>query len=163
MDEPDGAVRAFTIDGAEYPIPQVATFDMDEAEILWDYTQFTLPDFGAGENGQYDEARVVEILGMMRNPRFLRTLLHVAYRRGNPDASKATIEKAVGRVSNVEALSAWVELLEGDAGPPAQESTSEPTRSSPSSTVDSNGRSGHDSPTTTDEPDSHPESIGATR
>jgi hypothetical protein len=154
----------FTIGGAEYEIPVIATFDMDEAEILWRYCQLGLEDLVPDSDGTWSEERNDEILTHLKNPSFRKTLLHVAYRRSNPDASAKEIEKQIGKVSNLEALAAWMGQFSGDDdNPPAQESTNKPEPLSNSETVDSNSISGNGSPKTSVQPDDLPEPTGATR
>lgn len=134
----------FTIGGVDYPVPVIGAFDMDEAEILYDETGYVLSDFTVvDEDGE--PVRVDEVVEMLKNPRLLRVLLHVAYRRGNRDAKPAQIRDTVGQVSFADALDAWLELLGGgDDGPPVlEESTSKPSEpSTPESDVKS-GTSGN--------------------
>lgn len=164
MSEETAAPKTFTISGAEYEIPVVATFDIDEAEILWGYCHLGLEDLVPDSDGTWSEERNEEILTHMKNPAFRKTLLHVAYRRSNPDASSKEIEKQIGKVSNLESLAAWMGQFTGDdANPPAQESTSNQQEPSSKSLADSNTISGGGSPTTSAEPDGQPEPIGATR
>jgi len=144
----------FTIDGERYPVPVIGSFDMDEAEILYDATGYVLSDFMLnGPDGKPSDERIDELIRMLENPKLLRVLLYVAYRRGNRDVKDQQIREAVGRVPFADASREWSELFkEDDESPPDRESTSEHDGTSPSELVDSNGTSGAGSAPTSDDP-----------
>lgn len=156
----DGQSAGFLIDGKEYPIPGVDSFDMDEAQLLWDYSGLTLEDFAAADPDDPDgEAVEAERQRKLRHPGLMRTLLHVAYQRGNPNVKPPVVKRMVGQVTLLEAVSRIAEG--GDAGPPAaSESTNEPSESLPSAKDDSSVSSGNGSHTTTDERDVTPAPTG---
>lgn len=161
--------KPFTIHGKEYPIPTVQSFDMDEAQILWELCGFGMERFQPDENeGRYSAEAQAELVKVMISPPFLRTLLHVAYRRGNRQASRKDIDQALGRLPFTQVLDEWsAQLLadeEDDASPPdPSRLMSAPPASSPRSSESSSGSSGNGSPAVSDEPDATLASIGATR
>jgi hypothetical protein len=165
MADDEGPVVTFEIDGAEYPIPVLATFDMDEAQVLWDNCQIGLEDLVPDQDGEWSDDRRREVVVIMTNPAFLRTMLHVAYRREHHDMPRHLIDDKVGKVSMVLALRRWSSLLdEDDASPPPQESTTTPDEASRNASDDSSMSSGNGSTTTSEaEQDGRPAPTGATR
>jgi hypothetical protein len=129
------AEPGFIIDGRRYDIPSIDTFTIDEAQILYDYSGLTLEDFAAADDGDADELEP-----KFRNPGFLRTLLHVAYQRGNPKANPQRVRTLIGTANLIETLQQLAETVEEDAGPPV--STTEPDGSSPTSSAGSSESSG---------------------
>lgn len=129
------------INGVEYSVPTADTFDLDEAEILWTYSQRTVPEL------VLESGRIFE-------PGVLKAVLHIAVRRADPTADVEQIRKAVGAVnvySFIESLAALAE--EDDAGPPVSPPPSDESGTSlgssrrdsgsgstPSSAVLANGR-----------------------
>jgi hypothetical protein len=151
----------FTIEGKVYPTAPMQDWDMDESQILYDYTGLALEDFSPDPDLP-PEDRYQEILLYMKNPGFVRTLLHIAYRRGNPTLKEDKIREVVGRVNAMKAITEFIEANEkDDAGPPA--STTEQEKPSANGSVDSNATSGSSSTTASDEPDDHPVNIGTGR
>lgn len=129
------AETGFMIDGREYEIPTIDTFTLDEAQILYDYAGLTLEDFMTDET-----ADVVGVDAKLKNPGFIRALLHVAYQRGNPHANPARVRALAGAANLVMTLARFDDSEEGEDRPPAP--TTEPNESSPKSSVDSNQNSG---------------------
>lgn len=121
----------FDIEGKTYPVPTLDTFDMDEAQVLYDYAGLGLEDFGPAHPEATDEekeANEQEILQKAKNPAFKKALLHVAYARGNPELTSAQVKAAVGKVNILQATLA---LLAGDDSPPEMtDSQSEPESNS---------------------------------
>lgn len=122
------AETGFLIDANMYEIPSIDTFNLDEAQILYDYCGLTIEDFDEIDEGD----------PKFKNPGFIRALMHIAFQRGNPTISTARVETLVGSANllstyeqlveaNAAAL-AEAEQEEADALPPA--STSEPDESS---------------------------------
>jgi len=155
----------FEIEGKVYPVPTVDTFTLDEAQVLYDYSGLTIEDFLDDDN---EDGR-----DRSKNPGFTKALIHVAYQRGNPTATKRTVERLVGSVNSLDALEQLlrdtVEKLraekETDADPPA--STSEPNESSRSGSLANSPSSspstetpGNDSTTGSDAPASQPSATG---
>jgi hypothetical protein len=164
----------FIIDGREYPIPSIDSFDMDEAQLLWDYAGLTLADFAVPDPEDPDaEEQMAERSRKLGNPGWMRTLLHIAYQRGNPDVKPQVVKRLIGDVKLLDAMAKMVEesdRREDDAGPPdLSERTSEPDASSPSDSSESDdsekpktGISGNGSTNASDEPGEIPEPTGIT-
>lgn len=147
----------FLIDGKHYPIPTLDSFNMDEAQILFDYSGLALEDFVPAHPELSDDERATyeaEQLRKVRNPAFKRALLHVAFQRGNPQAQPAQVRQVVGAVN---LLDATVALLAGDDdeehSPATESSPSEPSKPSGSETPSERSGSGRTSPTGSDEQD----------
>lgn len=153
------AESGFLIDGNLYPVPAIDSFDMDEAQLLYDYSGLTIEDFGQPDSEEEEQERTRRL----RNPGFLRTMLHVSYQRANPAVKPVAVRKLIGSVNILEALSGLADDAEDDARPPDQESTSRPTELSPNEPSSSSESSGGSSTNGSALPDSHPESIGVTR
>lgn len=150
------AEAGFEIEGRVYPIPEIGTFDMDEAQVLWDYAELALEDFALADPDASEEEQSAHEKALerkIRNPAFKRSLLVVAYHRGNPTVPLAKVKELMGRVNMVAALEAFVDEEEGEASPPAEsESTRLQSASSSNGSDDSSTSSGLDSTTTSDEP-----------
>jgi hypothetical protein len=160
----ESEARGFVIEGKTYPLPPLASFDMDEAQILWEYCELGIEDFAPDKDGAYTDESIRGLARTMKNPSFRRTLLHVAYRRGNPQATHAEIAAAIGKVSNVDALAAWMDEMEaGQDADPTKEPAPKPAGSSESERDGSNTSSGNGSSTTSTAPDATPVPIGASR
>lgn len=164
------AETGFIIDGTRYEVPTLDTFTMDEAQVLYDYCGLGIEDFvpiadppppdeNADQDAKaaYDDLlaardRELEALNRkLRNPGFLRALVHVAYQRANPRMSPQRVKDAVGASDHTENWLAFIEDGMGDdAVPPAL--TTEQTPSSKKSSVVSNATSGTPSTNTSEEP-----------
>lgn len=147
------AIRGFLIDGKEYPAPSIDTFNMDEAQILYDYSGLTLEDLVADESDPEALAARNKKLG---SPGLLRTLMHVAYARGNPSMKPQAVKKAIGESNWLDAIKAFASTGEVDAGPPELKS------SSTSSSDSSNEHSGDASMTSSGQQDETPAATGTT-
>lgn len=158
----EGTDPRFVIDGKDYPIPTFDSFDMDEAQILYDLSGLTLEDFAIPDEDEDPDA-AAELERKMRNPGFIRALMEVAYRRGNQGVTVARVKSVIGRSNLVTAYENWLEGLV-DAGPPEEaqksslETPDEPTR--PDVSTDS---SGTDSTNGSAQPDETPDLTGITR
>lgn len=157
----------FRIDGRVYEIPTLDTLDLDEQEIFWDLTQMGVEDFVPPSIDEPDEVLAeyrAEMSRRVKNPRFLRALVHIAYRRGNRELPEAAIVAVVGSVNYSGVFVDFIAASRGDdAGPPVAESTSELDESSPRSSVDSNANGGTDTSSGSDEPDATPSPTGTGR
>jgi hypothetical protein len=151
----------FMIDGRLYPVPDLGTFTMDEAQILYELAGLSLEDFAASED-EDDEASA-ERRRRLRNPGFMRALMHIAYQRGNPDMKPARVAALIGNANVVQAFEHLVpDEDEGDdASPP--DVTSEPAPSSRTSSDDSSASSGGASSNGLGTPDESPVPTGITR
>lgn len=137
------AETGFLIDGTLYEVPSFDTFTLDEAQILYDYAGLTLEEFVPAEDGPGEQERQADLDRKLKNPGFIRALMHVAYQRGNPKLSPQRVKALVGAANVFEALEKLA-AEEGDALPPA--STTGPDGSSPTSSVASSESSGDGSP-----------------
>jgi hypothetical protein len=135
-------VARFVIGGKEYEVPEVDSFTMGEAIIVWDYCQLSLDE--VGDNG--------------RHPGLIAAFMHIAYQRGNPESEKVKVRELIEESSLVAAM----EKLGGDDANPPIRTTEEPPSSLPSSSS-SDKSSGPDSVNGSVERDDVPRSIGATR
>lgn len=145
------------IDGERYPLPQIMSFDLDEAELLFDKSGLTLEDFITAE----DREGLEKLLGHYRNPHVIRVLAHVAYRRKNRDARPAQIESLIGKTNAADIVASLLQTImeEVDESPPV--STTEPKATSPSSSVTKSESSGTPSPqNSASEQDESPEPTG---
>lgn len=155
------AETGFMIDGTLYEVPSLDSFTMDDAQILYDYSGLTLEDFVPAEGQDPDEENA-ELSGKLRNPGFVRALMHVAYQRANPKVSPQRVKAMIGSASLIGALEHLADdEPEGDAVPPAV--TTEHDGSSPRSSVGSNGSSGAASTPSSDAPDVLPVPTGTIR
>jgi len=123
----------FKIDDAEYEMPMLDDLDMDEWQILYDYTGLILDDFAPKEDA--DEERDRE--RRTSQPGFTRAMLHIGYRRAHPELKSDAIRQVTGEAKLLRVLEALNESTsEEDETPLA--STTEPEPSSPKRPVASN-------------------------
>lgn len=149
------------IDGELYELPIFDSFDLDEAEILYEIAGVIQEQFAPLHPEATDEEKAVHAnvgLRLIGHPRFKRALVHIAYRRKHPDVDFDEIEFKIGKVNSLDVT---MEFLRGDDGPPAlssprlqddKRSTSETSSSGDSGTPsgsDSDARVVHLSPTGT--------------
>lgn len=166
----------FELGGKTYPVPELDTFDMDEAQLLYDYSGVAIEDFALPDPDEGDEAREEhekEIESRVRNPAFKRALFEIAVRRGNPTMPWKDVAQLVRGANMVDVLAAFAEaeladeiVSGGDANPPevdSAESTPPPSELSGNDSDDSKLNSGEDSPTTSNEPENPLANTGATR
>jgi hypothetical protein len=159
-------VTGFEIDGRVYEVPSLGTFNLDEAQVLYDYSGLVIEDFLGllpeatnAERQEHEE----QMGARMRNPGLLRALMHIAYQRGNPREKTQRIKELVSNANALEALLEFVAAgSEGDDEVPLA-STTEPERSSETSSVDSSTSSGAPSESDTDPQGETPGSTGAGR
>lgn len=143
------AETGFTIDGTHCEMPSLNSFTMDESQVLYDYSGLIVEDFAPAEDsvpnadGEYElddeQAR------KMKNPGFMRALLHIAYQRKHPKMNPAKVKGLVGAVNMLDLLEQIAAGQEGkdDAVPLA--STNTPDVSSLNSTDGSSVSSGNGS------------------
>jgi len=155
----------FVIEDKTYPIPTLDTFNMDEGQVLYDYSGSVVEDFAPADprlsKDEQDEHER-QILKLAKSPGFKKALLHVAYARGNPGESQSKVREIVGQVNILEATLA---LYGGDDKSPPEVTPSpielvKPTASeTPSNGSVSGGHSTNDS----DPADEIPAPTGTTR
>ncbi len=163
------AETGFMIDGNMYEVPDMGTFTMDEAQTLYDYSGLGLEDFASPEDESDDDLRDRE--RKLRNPGFLRALMHIAYQRGNPAERPGKVKALIGAaniIAALENLAGDEPAVEDDGLPPVL--TIEPERSSRSGSIEndgsrspSTGPSGLSSANGSDEQVDQPTLIGGTR
>jgi hypothetical protein len=154
------AETGFMIDGTLYEVPGLDTLTMDEAQVLYDYSGLTLEDFIPEDPARPDE-QSDDLRAKLKNPGFLRALMHIAYQRGNPSLSGVKVKTLIGSASMIGAVEHLQESGEDDALPPA--STTEPDGSSPRSSVVSSVSSGGGSSDGSDVPAVPPEATTTMR
>lgn len=163
-------VSGFRIDGDEYPIPTLDSFDMDEGQILYDATSLTVEDFvplgdDATEEERIERARELE--QNVKNPAFLRALMTIAYRRRHPALPMGSVRDVIGAANHVGAMADFLRASvararAGDPNVPLAQ-TPEPLRSSSGSSESSSASSGNGSEPGSAEPDEIPADTGHTR
>lgn len=121
----------FVIDEREYDIPTLETFDLDEAMILYENTGLGLEDLFYDKDAEDAE----DVAARFRHPGVIKTLVHVAFRRGNPGMNAKRVADLVGKANYTDV---FVQLLEGALGgdaedPPPEDTTKKPPGSSPES------------------------------
>lgn len=163
------AEAGFEIDGKVYPVPEIGSFDMDEAQRLYDLADVVLEDFALPDPDASEEEQIAfesEILAKTRNPAFKRAIVEVAYARGNPGLSKATVRETVAGLNMATVLFGFAEEEAGDDASPPDESasTTPPVELSSSEPDDLNTSSGSGSTITSPtEPDEILALTGATK
>lgn len=146
------ADNGVTIDGADYPVPTLDTFTLDEAEIFTGYTGWVIEDFVPPSPEASDAAKVEYLTDLnekMRQPSFAIAYMHIAYRREHEDMGHQEIRKVVGKVPVLDAILAIYGTPDEDPTPDSQNALANP---SPSETPSSSEDSGSPSPTGSDRP-----------
>jgi hypothetical protein len=148
----------FECEGRIYPVPTLDTFNMDEAQVLYDYSGLSIEDFAIDES---DPEQVAELERKAKNPGFKRALMHIAYQRGNPSWPAGKVRDLAGS-ANLLSTTAALYSGGGDAEvPPAP--TTEPGEPLPSGPVELNESSGQSSGNGSDEQVDRPTPIGIGR
>lgn len=142
------AETGFTIDGQIYEVPSIDSLTMDEAQILYDYSGLTIEDFSLGLDEEGDEPSE-ELQAKLKNPGFMRALVHIAYQRAHPKQNPARVKALVGAANIIATFEQLGEPEEADELPLAPTTEQEP--SSGKSSVGSSKSSGSDSSTGSDE------------
>lgn len=103
-----------TVEGTPYVLPALASFDIDDAIILYNYSGLT---FDA----------VWELEGL--HPGVVKTLLHIAIQRSDPSLREREIAEMVGKVKMMDVMEQLAAIAEempdptqGGAPPAADES-----------------------------------------
>ena len=144
----------FEIDGKPYPLAMPSTFDMDEAQVFFDYTGFVVEEIWLSDLGWSD-------LG--KRPGFLAALAHIAYRRGNENEQNDAIRLVIGKQNRLALFGSMLNALTPDE--PVSEdpnelsvpdetsssATSSETASSPNGTAKEPEGSGESSKTSSDQ------------
>lgn len=136
-------MAAFNIDGRDYPVPSVFQLTMGEAQVLYEYSGYTLEEFVPPAPGEPDTDRA----RMVGNPAFKRAMVHIAYQRGNPDMARDDVAKAVDGMQMWDMI---LDMLTDDADPTVASQNEQPSSSGPGSTP-TTPSSGRHSDTSSDE------------
>lgn len=152
------ADSGFLIDGQTYEVPDLETFNMDEAMILYDNSKLGLEDFALDED---DPKSAEQLKKNLLHPGYVRTLMTVAYLRGNQGLGREKAEAVIGGSSWFDAYQSYAEKIKAaDAGPP--EMTPEPEGDADGTTSTSSGHSGDGSTSGSAEPGEIPVPTGTT-
>jgi len=122
-----------TVQGTPYVLPQLASFDIDEAIILYNYSSFT-----------FDQ--VWELEGL--HPGVIKALLHIAILRSDPSLREREISEMVGSVNMMDVMDQLSAIAEaapdptkGGAPPTEDESKTSSDELTASSGTDGNDAS----------------------
>jgi hypothetical protein len=137
----------FKIEDVEYEVPILDDLDLDEWQILYDYTGLILEDFAPQEDEETEKDRQRRT----SQPGFTRAMLHIGYRRTHPELKPDAIKKVTGEAKLLHVLEAFGEAPDEEDETPLA-STIEPEKSSPQSSVDSNETEPASSPKNSDQP-----------
>lgn len=119
----------FRIDGSDYEIPELDSFTMGEAFILYQKTAspgipgLSLADFALDEE---DPKQAEALRRNLLHPGTVLTRMIVAYMRGNPGASQGTAEALLERANWLQSYVEYAAGLGADASPPDQTPTAPP-------------------------------------
>lgn len=133
------------IAGSRCELPTIDTFTFDEAQVLYDLAGLTVADFASSDDEAADDA---EIAAKLKNPAFVRVLMHVAYQRANPNLSRERVAAVVGKENIIDFLAYLSDQIEEDEAPLAL--TTKPDGPSLSGLVESSESSGNGSRTSSD-------------
>ncbi len=130
-----------TIEGTPYVIPTLASMDLDEHIVLFDYTSMTID-------------QMFDVEGL--NPRLIKGLLHVAIQRSDPALSDREIKEML-KVNYMNIIDQFVALAESaedptQGGQPPLESDSKPRTDEQ---TESSGITGAEDSVPSPEPSSH--------
>ena len=138
----------FKLGDDEYVIPSVDDFDMDEWQIVYSYSGLVLDDFAPVDDEDAEAARQ----RLVGQPAFMRSLLHIGYRRAHPDVKDADVRRITGEAK----MTSLFDVEQDDAGPPEMTDPVSVLESSPSG----NGSESSGSVESSDEPESLPAPTG---
>ena len=143
----------FDINGEVYEVPTLDSFDMDEAQILYDLSGVVLEDFIPPHPDSTDQEKAAHYqlqLLRVRDPGFKRALVHVAYRRKHPDYDSTVLDKAIGKM-NATDISIAV-LARGDEEDPQSDSLNKPDEKSNTNGTSESSSSGSPSQSDSERP-----------
>lgn len=113
---------AFRIDGSVYEVPELGTFTMGEALILYDNTGLSLESFVLDAD---DPKQAQQFTKAILHPGTVFSRMVVAYLRGNPGASREQAEAIIEKGNWLEAYLQYTAEFGSDASPPGLESSRE--------------------------------------
>lgn len=137
-------MAAFEIDGRDYPVPSVFTMTMGEAQVLYDYSGYTLEDFVPPLPDEPDTR-----IAKLKDPAFKRAMVHIAFQRGNPDTSPDEVRQLV---DGVQMMDMTVAMFGDENEDPTPGSQKQPEPKSSPYDLSSTEGSGSRSDSTSDEP-----------
>lgn len=129
----------FRIDGSDYEIPELSSFNMGEAFLLYDKTNLTLADFALDED---DPLQAVTLRRNILHPGTVLTRMIVAYQRGNPGASVESATALIEKTNWLEAYTQYTERFARDVDPPEVTRTENATEGGVASSASSSAPSG---------------------
>lgn len=135
------ADASFVIDGVDYPIPGLDSFDMDEAVILYEHCKLSVEDFAIDDE---DPEEVEELAEKTKHPGFVKALMIVAYMRGNRGVKRNKAEVVIGKSNLMDAYEAFIDAG-GEEDPTEAQKTSESSEASSASSSGNGAASGSDS------------------
>lgn len=148
------------INGELHEVPTLDSLDMDEAQVLYDYSGLVIEDFVQVPGEEEEERQARE--ARFRNPGLMRALMHIAYQRANRDLKPAKVRELVGKANMLAAAASLAAgQVEDEESPLA--STTEQEQLSQRSSVEPKTPSGSDSPTGSDQQDATLGPIGTGR
>lgn len=121
----------FSIEGdaQTYEVPEIDDFDLDEWQVLYEYTSLILDDFAPLENADEEKDRQRRL----SQPAFTKALLHIGYQRAHPELKPSEIKDVVGAAKMLRVLEDMNRAAaDGEDRPP------DLTTASPQNSVDSN-------------------------
>jgi len=137
----------FEIAGEVYEVPFLDSFDMDEAQILYDLSGTVLEDFRPPHPDLPDlqQTAVLQLqLIRTRTPAFRRALVHIAYRRKHPDYDVDAIDAVIGKMNAADVSLALLSARGDDEVDPSQSSPKPPdSRNRESGTSESSNGGSH--------------------
>lgn len=151
----------FVIDGAEYPCPDIASFNMGERRVMFDLSGIVEEDFAQGDD-ETDEEKEARVGKLTRHPGFIESLMHIAYARGNPELKRPRVQDVIDNTNYLEAIEKWADR-EGDDANPVSEPTNKPSDPSLSSVGSKTTTTGLGLPNGLGLQDETPSRIGALR
>lgn len=143
----------FDINGEVYEVPTLDSFDMDEAQILYDLSGVVLEDFipPHPDSPEQEKAAHYQLqLLRVRDPGFKRALVHIAYRRKHEEYDRSELDKAVGKMNATDVSIAI--LTRGDEVDPQTSSPNEPDSKSRTNGTSESSSSGKPSGSDTERP-----------
>ena len=143
----------FDINGEVYEVPTLDSFDMDEAQILYDLSGVVLEDFIPPHPDSPDQEKAAHYqlqLLRVRDPGFKRALVHIAYRRKHEDYDSTVLDKAIGKM-NATDISIAV-LARGDEEDPQSDSLNKPDVKSSTNGTSESSSSGSPSQSDSERP-----------
>jgi hypothetical protein len=155
MEQPENVPTRITVDGTPYVIPPLDTFDLDEAMVMYKYSELT-----------FDQ--IFELEGL--HPGVIAGLLHVSIQRSDPALREKEVREQVKRINMMNVMEQLAELVDQQPDPTkdgAQQLELDSNRSSSEATSssgdDSESSSEHSpeksSPDSSGSPDSDTSSI----